>query len=126
MIATVQELKAMGVQLAIDDFGTGYSSLSYLRRFPIDKLKIDYLFVRDMTTDPDAAAITRIIIRLAKSLKLRTLAEGVETQRQWERLWAQGCDEVQGYYASKPLPAHEFAQMLKEGRPLKVASLPRA
>jgi diguanylate cyclase (GGDEF)-like protein/PAS domain S-box-containing protein len=115
-IAMVRALKAMGVKLSIDDFGTGYSSLSYLQRFPIDRLKIDGSFVRDMTTHPDAAAITQITISLAKSLNLKVIAEGVKTLEQVELLRAQGCDEVQGYYLSRPLPADEFTQLLKEGR----------
>jgi EAL domain-containing protein (putative c-di-GMP-specific phosphodiesterase class I) len=94
-VATVGQLRAMGMKPSIDDFGTGYSSLSYLRRFPIEKLKIDRSFVCDMTTNPDAAAITHVTIHLAKSLNFKAIAEGVETLEQWNLLRAQGCDEIQ-------------------------------
>lgn len=118
-MASVQSLRDLGVRLSIDDFGTGYSSLSYLRRFPIHRLKIDVSFMRDITTDAGAAAITSAIIAMGKSLKLRVLAEGVETQEQLALLQAQGCDEIQGYYFSRPLPADELAKLLREGRTLR-------
>ena len=118
-MASLQSLWGSGLRLSIDDFGTGYSSLSYLRRFPIHRLKIDISFVRDITVDIEAAAITNAIIVMGKSLKLRVLAEGVETPEQLALLRAQGCDEIQGYYFCKPLPADEIAILLREGRTLQ-------
>ncbi|HYD97567.1 MAG TPA: EAL domain-containing protein [Noviherbaspirillum sp.] len=107
-IQLLEALKRMGVSLSIDDFGTGYSSLSYLKRFPIDALKIDKSFVQDIVTDADDAAITCAIISMAKSLKHRVIAEGVETAEQFEFLRRHGCDAIQGYYFSGPLSAQEF------------------
>jgi diguanylate cyclase (GGDEF)-like protein len=120
-LATMNTLKGLGVQLSLDDFGTGYSSLSYLKRFPIDVLKIDKSFVRDITTDPDAAAIARSIISLAQSLQLQVIAEGVETQEQLSYLTTYRCDQIQGYYFSRPVPAAAFEQLLSEERALPVA-----
>ena len=94
-------------------FGTSYSSLSYLKRFPIDCLKIDQSFVRDIDTNPDDAAITLAIIAMAHSMKLKVIAEGVETKAQFNYLKSHSCDEVQGYYFNRPLPAKEIAAMLK-------------
>jgi two-component system CheB/CheR fusion protein len=112
MIGTLLALHSMGLNLSIDDFGTGYSSLSYLRRFPIDKLKIDKSFVHDITIDPDGAAIVAGIISMAQSLRIKVIAEGVETEAQRAVLAQQGCDHYQGYYFSKPLPASEIAAKL--------------
>jgi len=112
-VATLQALKSMGVQLAIDDFGTGYCSLSYLKRFPIDRLKIDQSFVRDIDTNPDDAAITLAIIAMAQSMRLKVIAEGVETEEQLNYLKSSSCDEIQGYYFSHPLPADEITSVLK-------------
>jgi diguanylate cyclase (GGDEF)-like protein len=117
-IATLSRLKAMGIKLSIDDFGTGYSSLSYLKRFPIDTLKIDQSFVRDITTDPDDAAIAKSIISMAHDMQLRVIAEGVETEAQKSFLSLRRCDEIQGYLFSKPVPAVEFEKLLREGRSL--------
>ncbi|MEK7737478.1 MAG: GGDEF domain-containing phosphodiesterase, partial [Pseudomonadota bacterium] len=107
-IATLRSLKEIGIELAIDDFGTGYSSLSYLKRFPIDRLKIDQSFIRDIHTDPDSAAISQAVITLGHSLGLKVIAEGVETAEQLDFLHTYRCDEIQGYFYSKPLPAEEF------------------
>ncbi|MEC5161327.1 EAL domain-containing protein [Janthinobacterium sp. CG_S6] len=120
-IATLQNLKRRGVQLSIDDFGTGYSSLAYLRRFPIDKLKIDIAFIRDVTTNPDDAAITLAIIGMAHSLKLGVIAEGVETEAQLAYLRRHRCDQIQGYYFSPPLPVAQLEALLSKDTLLATA-----
>ena len=114
-ISLLNELREMGLSLSIDDFGTGYSSLSYLRRFPIRKLKIDQSFVRDLTSDPDAAAIAAAIVGMGKSLKLRIIAEGVETLEQHAALRALHCDEIQGFLVGRPEGAARIAAILREG-----------
>jgi diguanylate cyclase (GGDEF)-like protein len=116
VLATVKRLKLMGLKLSIDDFGTGYSSLSYLKRFAVDKLKIDQSFIRDLATDPDDAAIVRAIIEMAHSLNLTTIAEGVENESMLAQLRIFHCDEVQGYLFARPMPAEEFKRYLSEKR----------
>jgi diguanylate cyclase (GGDEF)-like protein/PAS domain S-box-containing protein len=111
-IATLQELKKLGVKISIDDFGTGYSSLSYLKRLPIDTLKIDQSFVRNMPSDADDEAIAMLIISMAHNLKLSVVAEGVETEEQMRSLQSRHCDAMQGYLVSRPLPADEAAAVL--------------
>ncbi|MBZ8182251.1 bifunctional diguanylate cyclase/phosphodiesterase [Oscillatoria salina] len=111
-IATLENLHELGLMLALDDFGTGYSSLSYLKRFPIDFLKIDRSFVRGIPSDRNDVAITRSVIALAQSLQMHVIAEGVENQAQVDYLTNQGCDRLQGYYFSRPIPANDFAQLL--------------
>jgi diguanylate cyclase (GGDEF)-like protein len=116
-VAVLQKLKGIGVTVSLDDFGTGYSSLSYLKGFPIDTVKIDRSFVRDLTTDPDDAAITAAIISMAKTLSLRVVAEGVETEAQLEFLREHGCDEMQGFLFSPPVPAEQATELLRETPP---------
>lgn len=115
-VVVLQQLKGLGVQLALDDFGTGFSSLSYLRRFPIDALKIDQSFIHPMDRDKDAAAIVKGVISLGHSLRLRVLAEGIETHSQLEALRQFECDEGQGYLFSKPVSAKQFEAILGKGR----------
>ena len=113
-IAILEQLSAMGVLVSVDDFGTGYSSMSYLRRFPIDKLKIDRVFINEIASRAEDASIVRAIVSLAHSLRLKVVAEGVETPAQLEFLKLVGCDEYQGYHFSRPLPAGEFARVVRE------------
>ncbi|MEH1997942.1 MAG: bifunctional diguanylate cyclase/phosphodiesterase [Nostoc sp.] len=113
-VKTLKELRELDIWLALDDFGTGYSSLNYLKRFPVNMLKIDQSFVQDVTSNPDSAAITDAIIALAKSLRLKITAEGVETKEQLDYLQMQGCDEGQGYYFSRPVPADIITPMLQK------------
>jgi len=114
-IATLHKLKDIGLTLSVDDFGTGYSSMSYLKKFPLDTLKIDKAFIREVMEDISDAAITKAIIALAKALGLTTIAEGVELKEQLEFLKEEGCDRIQGYFFSRPLPADEVEKLIKEG-----------
>jgi diguanylate cyclase (GGDEF)-like protein/PAS domain S-box-containing protein len=112
-VSILKTLRARGVQVAVDDFGTGYSSLSYLRKFSIDALKIDQSFVRQITTTPDETSIVTAMISMGRNLKLRVVAEGVETQEELTFLQAHQCDEAQGYYFSRPVLPHQFAKLLE-------------
>ena len=117
-LAKLNELKAIGVKLSIDDFGTGFSSLSYIKKFPLDTLKIDRCFVQNIDSDAQNRAIAKAIIRMAKSLKFRTVAEGVETQAELNVLQDLGCDSIQGYFYSRPLPFDKFCTFIAEGKRL--------
>ncbi|MFS2028102.1 EAL domain-containing protein [Massilia sp. CT11-137] len=121
-IALLARLKGMGIRLAIDDFGTGYSNLNYLKRFPVDRLKLDRSFVRDLETDADDLAIARAVVAMAHGLRLSVVAEGVETAGQLALLADLGCDLVQGWLFSRAVPADQFAQLLATGRPLPAAA----
>ncbi|NVM80017.1 diguanylate cyclase (GGDEF)-like protein [Duganella sp. SG902] len=112
---TLARLRALGVRIAIDDFGTGYSSLAYLKRFPADVLKIDIAFIREVTSNPDDAAVVDAIIAMAHSLNLEAVAEGVETPAQLAYLARRRCDQIQGYYFSRPLPAAQMTRLLQDG-----------
>ncbi len=109
--SVLRKLKDIGVSVSIDDFGTGYSSLSYLKRFPIDNLKIDISFIREVVQDPDSASIVMAIINMAHTLNLKTIAEGIETEEQWNFLRLLRCDMGQGFYLSKPLPAEDLEKL---------------
>ena len=121
VISTLEELRDLGVRLAIDDFGTGYSSLSYLKRFPIEKIKIDISFIRDIPGDKDDYSIVRAIVGLSQQLNLKVLAEGVETFEQLDALRKVHCDDYQGFYFSNPVAAAQFEDILRQ----KVAPGPR-
>jgi EAL domain-containing protein (putative c-di-GMP-specific phosphodiesterase class I) len=112
--SVLQAVRERGVQVALDDFGTGYSSLSYLRKFPVDALKIDQSFVRQISSGDDTTIVTAVI-GMARSLKLRVVAEGVETPEEADFLRTHECDEAQGYYFSRPVPPQQFAGLLKAG-----------
>lgn len=116
--AMLTELKDLGIKLSLDDFGTGYSSLSYLKRFPFDKVKIDQSFVRDVTTSQSDAVLVKVIIAMANGLGLKVIAEGVETEAQCEIMRTSGCDEIQGYFFSKPISAQAIEELFTEGRQL--------
>jgi EAL domain-containing protein (putative c-di-GMP-specific phosphodiesterase class I) len=120
VIPKLQELKALGMKLSVDDFGTGYSSLAYLTRFPIDVLKIDQSFVRNIPAQPDSATLVTSIISIGHNLHLRVIAEGVETPEQLAFLQSNNCDEIQGHYCSKPLTAAKLEQWLTREKRLEV------
>jgi len=122
-VRALSSLKAAGMRLALDDFGTGYSSLGHLKRFPLDEVKIDRTFIRDVATNPEDAEIVLAIISLAHSLRLKVVAEGVETAAQLSFLRTHGCDELQGYYFARPLNVEECTQALKEGRRLQMPGI---
>jgi EAL domain-containing protein (putative c-di-GMP-specific phosphodiesterase class I) len=122
VISIIRQLKALGVSFSMDDFGTGYSSLQYLKRLPLDQLKIDQSFVRDITTDNSDQAIVGTIVAMARSLSLSTIAEGVETDAQRQLLAQQGCNAFQGYFFSRPVPIEAFAAVLQLHRPANCAA----
>ena len=113
-VRTLSELKSMGVAISLDDFGTGYSSLNYLRRLPIDQLKIDGSFIRDLSANPNAAVLLSQIIQLGHAMHLEVVAEGVESEKEYAFLADNHCDLVQGYYLHKPLSSTELGQLLNE------------
>jgi EAL domain-containing protein (putative c-di-GMP-specific phosphodiesterase class I) len=113
VISVMDKLHEQNIRMSIDDFGTGYSSLSYLKKFKIYKLKIDQSFIRDIHSDQDDRAIVTTIINMAKSLGIQTIAEGVETLEQLKFLRENGCNEIQGYYYSKPLTSSDFAAFVR-------------
>jgi predicted signal transduction protein with EAL and GGDEF domain len=128
-LKTLRELKDRGVHLAIDDFGTGYSSLNYLKYFPIDRLKIDQSFIRDIVTEKDDAAIVEAIIAMARSPGIDIIAEDVETREQLEFLRGRHCHEMQGYYFARPMPINElghYFHLIKNGFSAKLAKTPMA
>jgi EAL domain-containing protein (putative c-di-GMP-specific phosphodiesterase class I) len=116
-VMVLTAIKALGVRLAIDDFGTGYSSLAHLKRFPIDTLKVDRSFIREVPNDPEDRAITEAIIAMGKTLSLTVVAEGVETPEQQAFLRSRACDEMQGYYFSTPVTPVEFAALFRAYEP---------
>ena len=110
-IAILKKFTEMGIEIAIDDFGTGYSSLAYLKRFPLQKLKIDRSFIQDLNHKEESQAIVSAIIAMSRNLGLKVLAEGVETKQQFDYLKQQGCEQIQGYFFSPPLRAEKFEQI---------------
>jgi EAL domain-containing protein (putative c-di-GMP-specific phosphodiesterase class I) len=125
-VPLMQCLKDIGVSLSLDDFGTGFSNLSYLKRFPVDRLKIDLSFVREITTDPGSLAISEAIITMSHSLNMQVVAEGVENEGQLQLLGSRQCDLMQGFFYSPPVPAEAFARLLKEDRRLDYVPRPAA
>src|SRR6185369_15586952 len=121
VVAILQQLRARGIRIAMDDFGTGYSSLSYLRQFPFDKIKIDQSFIRDLSAEDESVAIIRAVVGLSSSLRIVTTAEGVETQEQFDRLAAEGCNQVQGFLFSAPRPPREIERMIRDLTPAMAA-----
>jgi EAL domain-containing protein (putative c-di-GMP-specific phosphodiesterase class I) len=113
-VRTLNALKEIGVQLSIDDFGTGYSSMSHLKNFPVDRIKIDRSFVTGISLDPDDVAITMAVLSMAKSMRLSVVAEGVETQEQMNFFQEKLCEQVQGYFLSRPVPAEDLTAFVKE------------
>jgi len=122
-VAILREVKRLGVSISLDDFGTGYSSLSYLKGLPVDTVKIDRSFVRDVVMDGDDASITTAIILMAKALRLRVVAEGVETEEQMEFLSTRGCDEIQGFLFSPPVTADAIIELLRKDTDESAAAL---
>jgi EAL domain-containing protein (putative c-di-GMP-specific phosphodiesterase class I) len=122
-LVLLRDIKALGISLAIDDFGTGYSSLAQLRRFPIDTLKVDRSFIRDIANNAEDKAITEAIIAMAKTLSLTVVAEGVETQEQMAMLRDKACDQMQGYYFSKPVTPDQFAELLRQHQPASIGAV---
>jgi EAL domain-containing protein (putative c-di-GMP-specific phosphodiesterase class I) len=122
----LQTLRERGMRVAVDDFGTGYSSLSYLRKFPVDAVKIDQSFVRQISTAGDDTTIVKAVIGMARGLKLRVIAEGVETLEEVAFLRAYRCEEAQGYYFSRPVPPQQFAMLLRNGMPEPSVALQRS
>ena len=113
ILETLHQIRSLGVRISMDDFGTGYSSLSYLRSFPFDTIKIDRSFTKELGQKEDCTAIVRAVTRLGSSLGMVTIAEGVETREQLDILRAEGCDQVQGYLFSRPVPAKQVANLLR-------------